>query len=145
MANTKNREKVLGMLRPLFGPGEEVRLVTSARVGKWLTAKAGATAVATSVATLGFLSVVSVPRGAWIVLTDKHLFLLPTPSGGGVPKDASQVAALPLPLVANKRPAAVVKRIEFSDVEGNPIAVATFPIPSRREADQLLAALGGTS
>jgi hypothetical protein len=66
------------------------------------------------------------------------------PRSGGVPKDASEAVALPLPLIAKKRPAFVVKRLELADPEGSPIGVATFAIPQRREATALLTALGGT-
>jgi hypothetical protein len=146
MANQKARERVLDMLQPMFAPGEQVRMTTSARVGKWITGKAGASAILTSLATAGFLTVTTVPRGAWFVLTDKHLFLLPMPGQGRViPKDASQATVLPLPLIAKRRPGFVVKRIELADPEGNPVAVATFGIPQRREATQLLTALGGTN
>jgi hypothetical protein len=70
------KEEIAQAVQPLLQPGEVVDAAAMGVVGKWNVGKSMALAAVTAVASLGILSVYTVPKPQPLVLTNRRFLIL---------------------------------------------------------------------
>ena len=139
------KEQIAAATAPLMEPGEQVEATAMAVVGKWNVGKSAALAAVTAVATLGVLSVYTVPKQQPIVLTNKRFLILgikqdlmvETPDSKIVAEiPRSELRALPA------RRVALYRAVDVTDVAGNKLTRLKFGLFDGPAAQKFAQGLG---
>jgi hypothetical protein len=123
------KEQIAAAAAPLLGPGEQVQATAMAVVGKWNVGKSMALAAVTAVASLGMLSVMTVPKQQPLVLTSKRFLILGIKQDLMVEKPDSKIVA---EIPTSELRASPAKRValyfavDVTDVQGHKLSRLKF-------------------
>jgi hypothetical protein len=121
-------ERVATAAEPLMQPGEIVEAATMAVVGKFNWGKSVALGIATGIATLGMVSVMTSPKAQPVVLTTKRMLILGIKTGIIDQPDSkirTEVSRADLRARPAKR-VALFHAVDLTDPEGNKVARMKF-------------------
>lgn len=129
LAAMGKKEEIAAAVAPLLAPDEHVQATAMGVVGKWNVGKSVALAAVTAVATLGMLSVMTVPKQQPLVLTNKRFLIL------GIKQDllvehpdstiVAEISKSELRAHAAKR-VALYHAVDVTDVQGNKLSRLKF-------------------
>jgi hypothetical protein len=137
-------ERVAAAAEPLMQPGEIVEAATMAVVGKFNWGKSVALGIATGIATLGMVSVMTTPKPEPVVLTTKRLLILGIKTGIVDQPDSKLRAEIPRADL-RARPAkrvALYHAVDLTDPEGKKVARMKFGFFDGASAHKFAQGLG---
>ena len=139
------REEIAAAAAPVLQPGETVEATAMAVVGKWNVGKSAALAAVTAIATLGMLSVMTVPKQQPLALTNRRFLILGIKQDGVVDRpDGKIVAEIPRAEL-RAQPAKRVMlyhAVDVTDVAGNKLTRMKFGLFDGAAARQFAQGLG---
>ena len=139
------KEEILTAVAPLLAPDEVVEGAAMAAVGKWNVGKSLALAAVTAVATLGVLSVMTVPKPQPLVLTTKRFLILGIKQDLMVEHPESKIVAEIARRELRARPAkrvALYHAVDVTDVQGNKLSRLKFGFFDGAAAQKFATGLG---
>lgn len=139
------KEDIAAAAAPLMQPGENVEATAMAAVGKWNVGKSVALAAVTAVASLGMLSVMTVPKPQPLVLTSKRFLILGIKQDLMVEHpDSKIVAEIPRSELRAKpaKRVALYHAVDVTDVNGNKLSRLKFGFFDGGAAKQFAQGLG---
>jgi hypothetical protein len=139
------KEDIAAAVAPLLEPGEQVQAAAMAVVGKWNVGKSMALAAVTAVASLGMLSVMTVPTQQPLALTTKRFLILGIKQDLMTEKaDSKIVAEIPmaeLRALPAKR-VALYHAVDVTDAQGNKLSRLKFGLFDGASAKAFAQGLG---
>ena len=129
---------------PVLEPGEVVEVAGMAVLGKFNVGKSVALGIATSIATLGMVSVMTTPVPQPIVITTKRFLVLGIKQGIVDKPDSKIVTAIPRADL-RARPAkrvALFIAVDVTDPQGNKVTRMKFSFFAMADAKKFAEALG---
>lgn len=144
----KLQQQLLAVAKPVLQEGEQVQLMTFARVGSVSAKRKLGTAAAVGVLTAGLLIVNVRPRGMYIALTDRRiLFFDGDVSSGGRP--GKHLMTVPRQLVTVSAPKGkgfgLAIQVELTIAGQDKDLTVLFPKPSKEEGSQFISLFPATS
>jgi hypothetical protein len=139
------KEEIMAAAAPLLEPGEVIEATSMAAVGKWNVGKSVALAAVTAVATLGMLSVMTVPKPQPLVLTTKRFLILGIKQDLMVEHpDSKIVAEIPRGELRAKpaKRVALYHAVDVTDVQGNKLSRLKFGFFDGAAAQKFATGLG---
>ena len=129
---------------PLMQPGEVVELAVMAVLGKFNWGKSMALGIATGIATLGMVSVMTSPKPQPIVLTTKRMLVLGIKVGIVDQADSKIVNEIPRSELRAKPAKRVMLyyAVDLTDPQGNKLARMKFAFYRGGDAKAFAQALG---
>lgn len=128
-------------------PGEVVEATGMAVLGKFDVGKSAALAAVTAVATLGMVSVFTVPKPQPVVLTTRRLLVLGIKSGIVDSAESRVVAELPrseLRAMPSKR-VMLYHAVDLTDAQGNKVTRMKFSMMDGGDAKKFAQGLGAST
>lgn len=139
------KEEIIEAATPLLQPGETIDATSMGVVGKWNVGKSVALAAVTAVASLGLLSVMTVPKPQPLVLTSKRFLILGTQQDLMVEHpDSKIVAEIPRSELRAKpaKRVALYHAVDVTDVNGNKLSRLKFSFFDGAAAQKFAVGLG---
>jgi hypothetical protein len=139
------KEDIAAAAAPLLEPGEQVQATAMAVVGKWNVGKSMALAAVTAVASLGMLSVMTVPKQQPLALTTKRFLILGMKQDLMVEKPESRIVAEIPKSELRAMPArrvALYHAVDVTDVQGNKVSRLKFGLFDGASAKAFAQGLG---
>lgn len=137
-------EKVARAAEPVLEPGEVVEATGMAVLGKFNVGKSVALGIATGIATLGMVSVMTTPVQQPVVLTTKRFLVLGIKKGIVDSPDSKIVTEIPrgdLRAFPAKRVALFIA-VDLTDPQGNKLTRMKFGFGSMADAQKFANGLG---
>ena len=137
-------EDIARAAEPLLQPGEVVEATAMAVVGKFNWGKSMALGIATGIATLGMVSVMTTPKQQPVVATTKRFLILGIKTGLVDKPDSKIVTEIPreqLRALPAKR-VFTYMAVDLTDPQGSKVARMKFPFWKGGEARTFAQALG---
>ncbi len=137
-------EKVARAAEPLMQPGEIVEATGMAVVGKFNVAKSVALGLATGIATLGMVSVMTTPKQQPVVLTTKRFLILGIKTGIVDQPDSKIATEIPrsdLRAFPAKR-VMLYHAVDLTDPDGKKLARMKFGLFDGADAQKFAQGLG---
>jgi hypothetical protein len=141
----RKSEQIALAAGPLMQPGEVVEATAMAVVGRWNVGKSIGLAAVTAVATLGILSVYTVPKPQPIVLTTRRFLILGIKQDFMVETPDSKIAAEIPRTELRARPArrvALYHAVDVTDTQGNKLTRMKFGFFDGGDAQKFATGLG---
>ncbi len=137
----KQQEQLQQVVTPVLRDGEQVELMTVARVGQPRRRKQVLATVISSILTLGLVTLFVVAKGYFLVLTNERLMFFSVNRGSGRPLagPAMQLPRAGLTATKPRSRLAVTFRVMLP---GQPPLKLAFGQPMRRDAKELASAIG---
>ena len=123
------KEQIAAAAAPVLQPGETVEATAMGVVGKWNVGKSMGVAAVTAIASLGMLSVYTVPKPQPLVLTTKRFLILGIDQDVMVERPASKIVTEVPRSELRARPARRVMlyhAVDVTDVAGNKLTRLKF-------------------
>jgi hypothetical protein len=138
---TKKQQQLQQVVTPVLRDGEQIELMTVARVGQPRRRKQALVMVISTILTLGMLTVFVVAKGYFLVLTDQRFLFFGVNRGSGQPiaGPAMQLPRTDLTATKPRSRLAVTFRVVSP---GQPPLKLAFGQPVRRDAKELATAIG---
>ena len=140
----RKQEQIARAAEPLMEPGEVVEATGMAVLGKFELGKSAALAAVTAVASLGLVSVISVPKPQPVVLTTRRLLVLGIKTGIIDSAESRIVAEIPrseLRATPSKR-VMLYHAVDLTDVQGNKVTRMKFSMMDGGDAKRFAQGLG---
>lgn len=137
--------KIARAAEPLMQPGEVVEATAVAVIGKWNVGKSMALAAVTAVATLGMLSVMTVPKPQPVVLTTRRFLVLGIKQDLMVEEpDSKIITEIPRSELRAKpaKRVALYHAVDVTDTEGNKLTRMKFGFFDGGDAQKFAVGLG---
>jgi hypothetical protein len=140
----RKSDQIARAAEPLMAPGEIVEVTAMAVIGKFNYAKSVALGIATGVATLGLVSVMTTPKPQPVVLTTKRMLILGFK--GIIVEEADSKIVTEIPRSELRaRPAkrvALYYAVDLTDPQGNKMARMKFGFFDRGDAQKFAQGVG---
>jgi hypothetical protein len=139
------KEEIMAAAAPLLEPGEVIEATSMGVVGKWNAGKSVALAAVTAVATLGMLSVMTVPKPQPLVLTTKRFLILGLKQDLMVEHPESKIVVEIPKGDLRAKPAkrvALYHAVDVTDVQGNKLSRLKFGFFDGAAAQKFATGLG---
>ncbi|HET7419971.1 MAG TPA: hypothetical protein VFL27_06285 [Candidatus Dormibacteraeota bacterium] len=139
------KEEIAAAAASVLQPGETVDATAMAVVGRWNVGKSAALAAVTAIASLGMLSVMTVPKQQPLVLTSKRFLILGVKQDGVVERPEGKIAAEIPRSELRALPARRVMlyhAVDVTDVTGNKLTRMKFGLFDGAAAKQFAEGLG---
>jgi hypothetical protein len=140
----RKNEEIARAAEPLMQPGEVVEATAMAVVGKFNWGKSMALGIATGIATLGMVSVMTTPKQQPIALTTRRFLILGIKSGIVDKPDSKIATEIPreqLRALPAKR-VMLYHAVDLTDPEGNKVARMKFGFMDGADAQKFAQVLG---
>jgi hypothetical protein len=137
-------EQISAAAEPLLQPGEIVEAAAMAVVGKFNWGKSVALGIATGIATLGMVSVMTTPKQQPVALTTKRMLILGIKVGLIDKPDSKIVTEIPRSELRAKPAKRVMlyRAVDLTDPQGNKVARMKFGLFDGVNAQKFAQALG---
>ena len=137
-------EKVARAAEPLMETGEVVEVAGMAVLGKFNVGKSVALGIATGIATLGMVSVMTTPKPQPVVLTTKRMLVLGIKVGIIDQPDSKIVTEIPREQLRAKpaRRVMLYQAVDLTDPQGNKVTRMKFSLFDGADAKKFAQVLG---
>jgi len=137
-------EKVARAAEPLMEPGEVVEVAGMAVLGKFNVGKSVALGIATGIATLGMVSVMTTPKPQPVVLTTKRMLVLGIKVGIIDQPDSKIVTEIPREQLRAKpaRRVMLYQAVDLTDPQGTKVTRMKFSLFDGAAAKKFAQVLG---
>jgi len=137
-------EKVARAAEPLMEPGEVVEVAGMAVLGKFNVGKSVALGIATGIATLGMVSVMTTPKPQPVVLTTKRMLVLGIKVGIIDQPDSKIVTEIPREQLRAKpaRRVMLYQAVDLTDPQGTKVTRMKFSLFDGAAAKKFAEVLG---
>jgi hypothetical protein len=144
--NRKMTQRVMDVVTPLLEGDERVALASFAAVHSESAAASATRQAATMVGSVvlsgGMAGAFTIAKRFYLVLTDRRLLFFETTPRAGRPR-RELAAELPRAgLRATPARSLVYRTYHLTAVDGSPVLRLSFPLPTRRDGEQLARELG---